>query len=283
MAGLASFSSLFLVNIPMMTIYRHMSVEEIQERQPVPFVLQLFISKITKNIGYFWSILGTFWLIEEWQGCKERNITLWRYAVAIIFTGWTLLGLFCFCACFYVIFCSTCAPCLLWILRISRILEQRPPALTKTQIKEVAPEYSYDPEQEHSTTTPNYQSISEGSNVTPSNVATTVECAICMENLVAGACVRKLHCKHTYHSKCLAQWLELNSTCPLCRNYSLSPKQETTTHNTVETSEHTTVTILPPSLPSPSPNFVRLVEEEVESEREQELERARREQKRGEV
>lgn len=48
--------------------------------------------------------------------------------------------------------------------------------------------------------------------------ASSVECAVCLSMLEDGEMARSLpNCKHTFHADCIDQWLESNSTCPICR------------------------------------------------------------------
>jgi hypothetical protein len=42
-------------------------------------------------------------------------------------------------------------------------------------------------------------------------------CSICIEDIVVGDEYTKLECSHSYHRNCLKQWIEVKSTCPLCR------------------------------------------------------------------
>lgn len=46
----------------------------------------------------------------------------------------------------------------------------------------------------------------------------TVECAVCLEDLVTGDKCRLLPtCKHSFHAHCLDQWLPRAPICPVCR------------------------------------------------------------------
>ena len=47
--------------------------------------------------------------------------------------------------------------------------------------------------------------------------SSTVECSICLEVI----CEKKrceLACKHTFHRVCVANWLQTNPSCPVCRS-----------------------------------------------------------------
>ncbi|UJR31457.1 hypothetical protein I4U23_018947 [Adineta vaga] len=42
-------------------------------------------------------------------------------------------------------------------------------------------------------------------------------CVICMSHFKTNQRIRKLPCQHEYHSKCIARWFTMNSSCPICR------------------------------------------------------------------
>ena len=46
-------------------------------------------------------------------------------------------------------------------------------------------------------------------------------CVICMSPFKNGQRIRVLPCQHEYHSKCIARWFTMNSSCPICRRESL--------------------------------------------------------------
>ncbi len=43
------------------------------------------------------------------------------------------------------------------------------------------------------------------------------ECAICLEEFRPDCMVKKVACRHIFHSECLATWARKQSDCPCCR------------------------------------------------------------------
>lgn len=53
-------------------------------------------------------------------------------------------------------------------------------------------------------------------------------CTICLDNIDSGELLRRIKlCKHTFHAKCLTDWINVDETCPNCKeNLSKKALQE---------------------------------------------------------
>ncbi|XP_017071858.1 E3 ubiquitin-protein ligase Iruka [Drosophila eugracilis] len=53
--------------------------------------------------------------------------------------------------------------------------------------------------------------------ISAEDVERKIQCSICWEDFKIDETVRKLPCSHLYHENCIVPWLNLHSTCPICR------------------------------------------------------------------
>uniref|UniRef100_A0A1D1Y2Q5 RING-type E3 ubiquitin transferase n=1 Tax=Anthurium amnicola TaxID=1678845 RepID=A0A1D1Y2Q5_9ARAE len=44
-----------------------------------------------------------------------------------------------------------------------------------------------------------------------------LSCTVCLEDFDLGAEAKEMPCKHSFHTGCILPWLELHSSCPVCR------------------------------------------------------------------
>ena len=72
----------------------------------------------------------------------------------------------------------------------------------------------------------NSKKIKEGAKWIKKVNALESECTICLQSLqtnpdedklIQSGVIFRLVCKHEYHNGCFADWLEHNTSCPLCR------------------------------------------------------------------
>lgn len=44
-----------------------------------------------------------------------------------------------------------------------------------------------------------------------------LQCSVCLDDFEIGAEAKEMPCKHKFHNGCIIPWLELHSSCPICR------------------------------------------------------------------
>ncbi|OMO81071.1 Zinc finger, RING-type [Corchorus capsularis] len=44
-----------------------------------------------------------------------------------------------------------------------------------------------------------------------------LQCSVCLDDFEAGTEAKEMPCKHKFHNGCILPWLELHSSCPVCR------------------------------------------------------------------
>ena len=52
-----------------------------------------------------------------------------------------------------------------------------------------------------------------------------LQCSVCLDEFEKGSEAKEMPCKHKFHVRCIVPWLELHSSCPVCR-YELPPDDE---------------------------------------------------------
>ncbi|KAG6530423.1 hypothetical protein ZIOFF_012655 [Zingiber officinale] len=48
-------------------------------------------------------------------------------------------------------------------------------------------------------------------------ITENMSCSICLDDFEIGTQAREMPCKHKFHGNCILPWLELHSSCPVCR------------------------------------------------------------------
>lgn len=54
-----------------------------------------------------------------------------------------------------------------------------------------------------------------------------MQCLVCLDDLEMGTVGKQMPCEHFFHSYCLLYWLQLHSSCPVCRSQLPTAEDET--------------------------------------------------------
>lgn len=49
------------------------------------------------------------------------------------------------------------------------------------------------------------------------SIKESMQCSVCLDDFEMGAKAKEMPCNHKFHSGCILPWLELHSSCPVCR------------------------------------------------------------------
>jgi len=89
---------------------------------------------------------------------------------------------------------------------------------------------------------------------TPSKVVTELDkkevsetgcqCCVCQDGLVVGEVASRLPCGHEFHSDCIATWLKVQQTCPVCRTNIIPESDEPESEQPPEALDEATAAIV---------------------------------------
>uniref|UniRef100_A0A1B6MIN3 RING-type domain-containing protein n=1 Tax=Graphocephala atropunctata TaxID=36148 RepID=A0A1B6MIN3_9HEMI len=60
--------------------------------------------------------------------------------------------------------------------------------------------------------------------ITQDQVDTKLQCSVCCEEFEVREAASLLECAHMFHPRCIHPWLQLNTTCPVCRHDLQTPE-----------------------------------------------------------
>lgn len=190
--------------------------QETEERSSIAKRLE----SVNTMFSFFWWIVGFYWLIAGGKSLSEDAPQL--YWLCIVFLAFDVCFV-AFCAavaCMIGIAVCCCLPCIIAILYAvanqDGASETEISLLPKFRFCRIGPSEKNNGEKSTSyggiMTSTGGESTSERA-LSPEDA----ECCICISAYEDGAELYELPCNHHFHCGCIAKWLRINATCPLCK------------------------------------------------------------------
>nr|GMD99090.1 E3 ubiquitin-protein ligase At1g12760-like isoform X1 [Ipomoea batatas] len=184
-----------------------------------------YLESINTMFSFVWWIIGFYWASVGGQPMAQDSPQL--YWASIIFLAFDV---------FFVVFCiilacviglgiCCCLPCILAVLYA--VADQLQDGADQEDIEQLS-KYTF-------TRTISFENADGEAHGSIAGVMTLcgvdvamamahqlsvddAECCICLSAYEDGAELRQLPCGHHFHCACADKWLQINATCPLCKN-----------------------------------------------------------------
>ena len=175
--------------------------------------------------SFVWFILGNYWLFHS-TDCQSTAPAVFQLVSALLLLNCVLLFLLLL---LFLLFCPFLYFCAPWIIRLIILLQDmtRERRGLPAEVIQLLPSLTY-PEQhrwhqsrggvtavEREIGEEGEEGAGEGEN----DRVWPAECSICLSDFSVGDKCRLLGCHptHVFHAACIDNWLQLNASCPICR------------------------------------------------------------------
>ncbi|XVE85487.1 hypothetical protein DITRI_Ditri17bG0094500 [Diplodiscus trichospermus] len=169
-------------------------------------------------VSFLWWIVGFYWVVSGGDILLHNAPLL--YWLAVVFLAFDVLfAIFCVVlACLIGVALCCCLPCIIAILYAVAGQE----GASEADLS-VLPKYRYqiiNNSEKRSVGTGKMVPIEMNSGYLANErilLPEDAECCICLSSYEDGVDLHALPCNHHFHSTCIAKWLKMNATCPLCK------------------------------------------------------------------